>query len=239
MQRVNERLVGSDMELMPAFVMYNAISDDSWQAWSELLGNLPPKGERLDLHDGYWAHRDGLAAEYGFAPTPSLDEFMHRIREGKARTQTAVGYDLHAMDSFDVTSLVGQRWATRLLDIGCMPDFTVLPNGTTVRRSVPPSVRSATVRECGGHIHISLPPPFLDSPELTAQFITELDDVVYPMVMDGVNVGQGSWYRRRRVFRPTPYGVEYRSLGASALLATNAESYLSLVFDMVASVWEV
>ena len=240
-QRTNARLVGSDVELMDGMVTGGYVSDIAagWKTWSGILEGLPPKGERLDLGDGYWAHRDGLSAEYGFEPTTSLDQFMGRLQYGKLKVEESLGYPLVAVDSFDVSPIVGLPWAADYLDIGCQPDFYATPQRGIRRRSVPPDVRNGNTRECGGHIHISLPPPFLEARDMMNQFVIELDAVVYPLAIGAIEPSATSWYRKRRVFRPTPYGIEYRSLGAAALLADDAEVYLSLLFDMVASAWEV
>ena len=124
-----------------------------------------------------------------------------------------------------------------MLDIGCEPDFVVSSSGEIHRRAVPPRIKAAPVRECSGHIHISLPQPYLDSPELAAQFVTELDGVVYPLSMDSGPDLSSSWYRQPRVYRPTAYGVEYRSLGAGTLMGPQASIILGLVFDVVNNVW--
>ena len=235
MQHENARKVGSDVELfgslMPPSTMW-------WAQWMDTLSAIPDKGERADLGDGYWTHRDGLSAEYGFEPTTSLDQFMHKLEQGKARVENTLGHPLYAVTSLDVTSLMAEPWAEKLLDMGCQPDYLATDSLDMMKRNVPTRVRREPRRECGGHIHISLPEPYIQDEGLMCQFIRELDGVVYPLAASDQGITGRSWYRRRYVFRPTPYGVEYRTLGAGALFAPNAEMFLGLVFDMVHSVWE-
>jgi hypothetical protein len=233
----NARKVGSDIELFgsPATIP----SVEWWSNWIGTLGGIPDKGARLDLGNGYWTHRDGVSAEYGFEPTTSLDQFMTSIHDGKRLVEQVLEHELHPVLDFNVSAIIEEPWAEQVLEMGCQPDFVATERLRMIRRNVPPDVRRQAVRECGGHIHISLPPPYVNNAELCCQFIRELDSVVYPLAATERSMGTGSWYRRRYIFRPTPYGVEYRTLGADALFAPNAEMFLGLVFDMATSVWEV
>lgn len=238
MQHSNARKVGSDIELFgtpmdaPHDLMW-------WSNWMQTLSAIPDKGTRLDLGDGYWTHRDGLSAEYGFEPTTSLDQFMMRLSTGKRLVESTLGHELYAVTSLDVSAIIHEPWAESLLDMGCSPDYLATDSLQMVRRSVPSRVRREPRRECGGHIHISLPDPFIQDRALQCQFVRELDSVVHPLAAADMGITARSWYRRRNVFRPTAYGIEYRTLGAGALFAPNAELFLGLVFDMVHSVWEV
>jgi hypothetical protein len=139
----------------------------------------------------------------------------------------------------DVSSILDEPWACDFLDIGCMPDYVAGADMRMHRRTATDEVKARPVRELGGHIHISLPPPFINEEALAVQFVRELDAIIYPLAMGVAQPNQQSWYRKRRLFRPTPYGIEYRSLGSEELLSDNAEQFLSLVFDISASVWEV
>jgi hypothetical protein len=205
----------------------------------QTLSAIPDKGNRLDMGDGYWTHRDGVCAEYGFEPTTSLDQFMTSIDEGLSRCEQALCHTLYPVSQFDVSAIIDEPWAEDMLEMGCAPDYLATPDLTMMRRNVPSRVRREPTREGSGHIHISLPPPYVGNQELLCQFIRELDDVVYPLAASDQGITARSWYRRRYVFRPTSYGVEYRTLGAGALFAPNAEMFLGLVFDMVHRVWEV
>jgi hypothetical protein len=234
----NACLVGTDIEMIGVHAMHYQ-SQGMWHQWLQNLSGIPDKGERLEIGSGFWCHRDGLSAEFGFAPTTSLDEFMTNLGRGKSMVQQLLSRELYPVDSFDVSTLIDEIWAEPYLDMGCAPDYMATPSLKIARRSVPSRVRSMPIRECSGHIHMSLPEYITESEELTAQFIRELDEVVYPMAVVNHDSTQPTWYRRRYVFRPTPYGVEYRSIGAGALYSDRAEDFLSLIFSMTKSVWEV
>ena len=237
MQNSNARKVGSDIEL---FGTRAAAFDPMWWAqWMKTLSAIPSKGERLDLGDGYWTHRDGVSAEYGFEPTTNLDQFMDSLHTGKELVEDALAHPLYPVTILDVTAIIDEPWAEDMLNMGCQPDYLATDSLHMIQRSVPSRVRREPRRECGGHIHISLPDPYIHDVELQCQFVRELDSVVYPLAAGDMGITARSWYRRRNVFRPTPYGIEYRTLGAGALFAPNAEMFLGLVFDMVHSVWEV
>ena len=231
-------LVGSDIELMPRDIAAGMNFKDWWHEWMGTLISLPPKGERRQLPQGFWLHRDGLSVEYGIPPVDSLDEFMSALSVGKTVVERSCRRVLTAVDWFNIAPIIDDDDMAEYLELGCSPDFVVTGNSSWEEREVPDGATEASTRECGGHIHLSLPPIFLEDKQLTAQFIRELDGVIYPLVT--MNLGDyRSWYRHRNLFRFTSYGVEYRSLGASSLFSNDAERHLSLVFDMLRSVWEV
>ena len=231
------RLIGADIELMGSDVIYYG-GQGNWRQWVEDLNRLPPKGERLDLGDGYWAHRDGISAEFGFTPTCDLRTYLDRVNEGKERVSAYMDTSLTATDTVDVS--VPRQCITDIEDylhMGCEPDYVVSTGGGVNRRSVSPRVAALDIRECSGHIHISLPPPFLESEELLSGFVSELDGVVYPLAFNAEQAMNATWYRKRRVYRPTPYGVEYRSLGAGTMYGVHSDMIIGLVFDIVNNVW--
>lgn len=236
--RQHRMLIGSDIELMPAAVQTGQLDINWWREWINKSSTIPPKGERRELSGGYWMHRDGLSIEYGIPPSSCAAEFLHHINTGRDTVQQELGEPLIAVDWFNVGVLVADPLMEQHLEMGCSPDFQVVgSNGETVQRSIPTGVREEGSRECGGHIHISLPQEYLNDPILKGVFIRHLDDMVYPMF--NLNTGDyRSWYRHRRVFRSTPYGVEYRSLGAESLFDENiTRNYIEAVFDITSAVW--
>lgn len=237
---MNGVLVGSDIELVGTLIPPDETpSELLWQEWVTELNALPPKGVRHDMGDGFWAHSDGLAAEYGFEPTNSFDEFMHRLDDGAARLEDIVG-DLYAPETMDVSAIINSDWAEPLLEIGCAPDMTIWDRGHGDRphvRNVPIGVLKGNTRELGGHVHIALPPNVRRSRDLTCLFIRELNDEVFPIANpSGIPHG---WYRQPMVFRVKEYGIEYRSLGADALFGDDRHDILATVFDVTNTWWRV
>jgi hypothetical protein len=238
--RSAEMLVGTDVELMPTGVYGGMLSAKWWDEWISRLALLPPKGARRYIRNDYWTHRDGLSVELGFAPTPSPDEFIDKLSTAKELVEQMMGgTTLTAVDWFDITAIMHDPDMESYLELGCSPDLVVLGDGQDYQqRELPDAVREEGTRECGGHFHVSLPPPFLNNKELRTQFVKALDDGVYPLVT--MNLGDyRSWYRHRNVFRWTDYGIEYRSLGATALYGPDAEAVIRMVYDAARSAWEV
>jgi len=233
-------LVGCDVELL-GLADYELGSERRWLGYLSKLAGAPDKGSRMEFGDGYWAHRDGVALEFGFEPTTQLGIFMHRLERGRSlASHNVVGtLDLNAYDNFSIEPIADRPWAQKYLDMGCAPDYLVRPDNRVIKRNVPPGIKAQPVRECSGHVHMSLPDYIIESEELKAQFIAEIDSVVYPLLAPLTHPDLRQWYRRRRVFRPTPYGVEYRTIGAGQLFADSAETVMSMIFSMVQSVWEV
>jgi hypothetical protein len=226
-------LVGTDIEMI-GVSEYDYNMPYAWEQWLTLLETLPAKGDRLGIGGGVWAHRDGISAEFGFDPVDNLDEFMSRLHQGKHALTSYLENPVYAVDQFPIDTAMLVEGIGPHLEMGCAPDNVVTGNGRVLTRRVPQQVIDLPIRECSGHIHISLPEPYLTAPEMMASFITELDAVVWPMVQ---SEGSPTWYRKRRVFRYTPYGVEYRSLGAGTLYGLHGETIMNLVFAMVRNVW--
>lgn len=236
---MNQLLIGSDIELMPRSIQVGQESVDWWQKWLMQASGLPPKGNRLDLGNGYWLHLDGLSVEYGFEPASDPYTFLDRIEEGRTKVAEVVGEDMIAVDWFNIaTPRAALPHLADFLEMGCSPDYQVNGgDGQYEVRGIPEATRNENIRECGGHIHISLPNEYIRDRSLSGVFVRHLDDMVYPMF--NMNLGDyRSWYRQRCLFRPTPYGVEYRSLGAESLFTTEVtERYVHQVFEIVESIW--
>jgi len=87
----NKLLVGSDIELMPTSIQGNQDSYDWWMHWLMAVASLPPKGERLDMGDGYWMHRDGFSVEFGIPPSSTVNEFLEHLYRGKRAVEAHLG----------------------------------------------------------------------------------------------------------------------------------------------------
>jgi len=143
-----------------------------------------------------------------------------------------------AVDWFDVSLPARMPDFKDYLEMGCSPDWVVTGiSGECVLREITDEARDSNVRECGGHVHISLPDDMCTDMDMRSVFVRHLDDVVYPMFPMNLS-DYRSWYRQRRLFRPTSYGVEYRSLGASTLFdEALTANYIEALFDVVKTVW--
>lgn len=236
-------LVGTDIELMPSDILTGQHNPNWWEAWVAQLQTIPPKGERLQIGNNMWCHRDGLSLEYGIHPATTVDQFLSAVHRGKEAVESVINMELIAVDYFNIQSISYNPALEDYFEMGCSPDNQVIigEGGEAIgynERTIPDEARNENTRECGGHIHISLPTSFVRDGELCTQFVKALDDLVYPLATMCLG-DYRSWYRHRNLFRFTPYGVEYRSLGATALLSQDAGVLMTHVFDLAKSVWEV
>jgi hypothetical protein len=232
-----EPLLGADIELL-GLREHQLDSPAHWEQYLSRLSTLTNKGERTNLGDGFWVHRDGFAVEYGFDPATSVEEYIDKIVEGRDRAQNHIGCYLYEVDQFDVAPLLTRTSlpsVQQYLDIGCDRDYQARPDSVSLRPSPPRRFVTSTIRECGAHIHFSLPDVVRAEPMLTAEFIRQVNTVLFPYInWDGINRA-ATYYRRPGLFRHKPYGVEYRSLSVSALLSN--EDAVASAFELLQAVW--
>jgi hypothetical protein len=82
--------------------------------------------------------------------------------------------------------------------------------------------------ELGGHLHIDCPNPDMHRLE---QVVNMLAYTLRRYHSDST----GSWYRLPGLFRPKPYGLEYRSLGAEWAASPSKRA---LIFNTVSQYME-
>lgn len=229
---------GSDIELFPTQPL---VTVNDWAAYAEFLSTLPGKpspnsGHRLDLGDGFWCHADAAAVEYGFAPVETVAEYVDRVHEGRERVCTTLGYDLSPSHEVDIAPLkeLNHPLLPIVSDMGCSEDFVAFRGGRWRRRSVPRSMRESTQRTAGFHIHVALPMDM--HPNYYADWIAQLDDAMYQRATQWSPMRTG-WYRKRKVFRFTPYGVEYRTLSAPDIFQEDAEQWMQVVDNLQRQAW--
>lgn len=241
--------IGTDVEFFPSA---KCLADPTFV--EHMLTALPPKGERQALPDGAWCHRDGVAMEVGFEPLPSAHDstprrFLRMISYAKAYAvehfvdTTGVWWQ-EANPNLYYTKLPDWLLAKRddvrmrdLIELGCSPDFEATFEGPK-ERTVPGTVANQPLREAGFHIHLSLPTPVLTDPLMMCGFVLQVQDAVDPWYTPAPLPNGGvQWYRKRALFRPKPYGIEFRSLGADFLASPHAERALAGIIETQRAWW--
>lgn len=163
---------------------------------------------------------DGISAEFNIDPVESEDEFIHNIREvlKQLRTMLPAGYKLLATPDVGLPITKFNALPPKSKELGCDPDFQV--NRLLVRQR-PPWKRyfdaSGKPFFCGsGHIHVG----WTSGESVTdEQHLADCKTIVnyldFGVSNFLVNFDSGyvrpGWYGQKGVFRPKPYGVEYRT----------------------------
>jgi hypothetical protein len=169
------------------------------------------KPQLLDC--GSTLQRDNVALEFATAPATSAEDFVEKISRTLKEVKSIIPKEtlLRAVPSarFDRSELEHDE----AKEIGCQPDFDAWSGGEP---NVPPTeeFEADTLRSCGAHIHaghsILLP---MDS---KIKMVQIMDYVVgmptVPLDSDAAGLERKKLYGRAGCYRPTPYGVEYRTL---------------------------
>lgn len=194
-----------------------------------LLGGTKEKPIQIpDAPEGFMYQEDGVTAEFNTPVCDSPAALLSAIRSamslGKKLVRKKLGknYGLIAESAytFDMEELAKHPKA---MIIGCDPDFSARNQGEP--REVPDIMQFRGQRFAGFHIHVGydrdLIPPWMVALTLESYMSGP---------GSGSCVDRASFYPSD-VFRPKPYGVEYRGLGSYFL------RYPDQICDCLA-VWE-
>jgi hypothetical protein len=184
--------IGAD----PEFLLYQYREeeyDEYEDSYSEseyipCVGIVPgTKEEPHPLNDaGIFCHEDNVAVELGIPACVTPGDFRDQLVLAKTLLYEQFLRD----EGYELTYISSREFPARQLQsdqakaFGCEPDFDAYTNGKA--RSVPLEVTTGNTRFAGGHVHIGGQfncPPF----------------------------ARKLWYGRPGIFRPKPYGIEYRT----------------------------
>ena len=162
---------------------------------------LPMKG----LSPGFAVQEDNVAAEFNIPPATNGFTFNNNIARGlkyveKLAKKHNLAVDILPAVHFDPKEF----YHPAALELGCDPDFNAWTGGPNPR-PVPPE----TLRTAAGHIHIGYPDPN----RINQLFLVKLLDLYLsvPMVLAYPHSERRTLYGKAGAFRPTPYGLEYRT----------------------------
>lgn len=216
--------IDTDIEYVPHFMVDGTYPDPAQRTamlW-QVHKRIGDKDRPTIMGNGCNLHSDNIGVEFTTRPAYSADELEHNIQESAALAEEFTGCALVPVDQLDISDMVpfislNTDMTHLFMRFGCSPDFIFHPSRGVMRRSVPRAVKDSGWRELGFHIHIDLP----GGSEHAAPFARALAESL-PHTTPAVDYAP--WYRLPGTFRPKPYGVEYRSLGATAV-AVAAEVY--------------
>ena len=190
------------------------------------------KPKIIDLDSvGIWDSKgklyfDGIQAEFGFDPVVCRVYFIMSIKNILNEVQRDIGINKIVLKpSVKVYKDILDNAHPEAKIFGCMPDY----NAYTLSVNTPPmNAERHPYRYAGGHIHIGLirtnkiSPQYkrqqdiLENEEEHLEWIKSLDFFVnlltLPLDDSPAARRRRSKYGKAGCFRPTPYGIEYRSL---------------------------
>jgi hypothetical protein len=164
---------------------------------------------------GFNVHSDGVFAEGATPIATSGAEFMTSVMRMQHVLSQEMEADVVGVDCLDLRPVVAQfkehcPFLNKERRVhGCDRDML---DGQW--RTVPKYVPNIPLKESGFHIHMTLRPDIIDD-------YTALSDVAQgfyeetKVLHTELESPWPAYYRVPGVFRPKPYGIEYRALGAS------------------------
>lgn len=198
-------LVGTDIEL---FLFDNKLGEIV-----PSVGVLPGTKENPyrppSMEKGFAIQEDNVMVEFNIPPAGTYTKFGTNIKEGLVMVLTRLEKQYGSQYSL-FTSSHTHKFAPKYLKsnqaqlIGCEPDFDAY-NGGAMRNEAPvPS----DIRTCGGHIHLG---GDFQCPDFVAALFAELFFSIRCRMTVKAGDARAAWYGKPGVFRPKPYGIEYRT----------------------------
>lgn len=192
---------------------------------------------------------DGIQAEINFPAATCRESIVYYIREGLQFAKNKIGkdYTIVIEPSVEMTQQCIDDADPEARRFGCMPDF----NAYTLDQNTPEMDASKhMLRYAGGHIHVGISSPYIKendneykvakTPEGHLKVIKMMDYMagVMLIMMDKSQaaVTRRSKYGKAGCFRPTPYGVEYRTPSCWWM---KSPASLSLVFGLIRLAWNL
>ena len=207
-------LVGADVE---AF-LYNTRYDRAEACVGILPGTKEKPSPLKGLRKGFAVQEDNVMPEFNIPPAGDGKKFATNIANAKK------GVRMLLPEHRDLVFKPAMLFADKQLTspqaklIGCDPDFDAYQGGA-MRRGAPPLTKW---RNAGGHIHLG---GDFQCPDFVAALFA---DLVVGLAGGTVGVRRSKrdlWYGRPGVYRPKPYGIEYRSPSCMWATSSNATKY--------------
>ena len=192
--------VGSDMEVflandggdvVPCVGLFEGTKNKPWR----------PPGMGL----GYAIQEDNVMCEFNVPPVKSAIDGLNVMLRGRRMVEKqAALHGLHPIWGqtdyrFPKAALTSEQAQT----IGCEADYNAYEGGAA-RNNLPDLT---DWRSCGGHIHLG---GDFKCPDFVAALFAELFISVGTKTPCG-NGHRAKWYGRPGIYRPKPYGIEYRT----------------------------
>ena len=176
------------------------------------VGGTKDAPRPLPIGDGFAVQEDNVAIEYNIPASDSRLAFTNNIGKAMSYLSDFVSqYGLQFSQASATLFPQAQLADPRALEFGCDPDFNAWRNG---KRNPRPKAGDATLRTCGGHVHVGgvNGNPFKSEAEVIS-FIKHMDLFLgIPSVLMDNGQLRKELYGKAGAFRFKPYGCEYRSL---------------------------
>jgi hypothetical protein len=174
------------------------------------VGGTKEHPQQLPLGEGFAVQEDNVALEFNIPASPTRKLFVENI-------VSARDFLANLMDEYHGLQLVKESAAffpaeelqdPAALVFGCDPDF----NAYTGRKNPRPRATDASLRSCGGHVHIGI--KGTEYAALDERSIIQAMDLYtgIPSVLMDKGDLRKQLYGKAGAYRIKSYGVEYRTI---------------------------
>lgn len=226
---MNTLYASFDCEVVPRH--YRSFDGSTWGRYESSLVSLGTKSDpQRFMEENVQMHPDGLATEYApIIPFGSSEDFLAAVDYMHNLAESMVNMPLMGVDWLDLADVpdftadtAPELWELSHT-LGCSQDFD--PHGA---RHVPQLVKDSTIKEVGFHIHIDVHPKFIGDHESVLSVVGDFHAAV-GFLLPRWTATRPPWYRKPMTYRPKPYGLEYRSFGASIIEDKGKLALLALI----------
>lgn len=199
-----------------------------------LLGGTKGKPIPVGPEGQYGMQEDNVMAEYNIPPSVESYSFSSHIRRGRQYIMEALESKFPGMYEIDLAPARvfpnAMLQSPQAMTFGCSPDFDSYQLGGSIPPIAPALLNTddgiGAWRFCGGHVHLGY--KHLLKSEVPDYVAGQFADVFLGVTMLGAD-RQGKrrqFYGTPGRYRPTSYGIEYRTLSN---LWTSDENYTETI----------
>ncbi len=212
----NVALLGADPELFVTGLQKDArgrpLKWDTLPAFGLFGGNKNKPMQMEGMGEGFAYLEDNAALEFNIPPQSTADGFVETIKTAKRWLQrNKLDPQELTMSDSNVLVLAPKYQADpRGKEVGCLADFDAYGNGDAPKEREPFDANVlGNKRYAGGHFHIAynhtVIPPFV-----AARFLDLY--LTLPWLEYDRQADRRKVYGQAGLYRPKPYGLEYRSM---------------------------
>lgn len=232
---MSEFTVGADPEF---FVKPSNLADkeENVVPICGLIGGTKTQPLQIEgLTSGFCVQEDGAACEFNIPPATTPQEFAENITTAYSALLQQLGGKKYSASFINNISL-RKEWVDKfpnLAAIGCDPDYVAYNKSEFPEPRVADIDKIGLVRGAGGHIHVGYP---LDMcpPAIMAKLLDLM--LALPNVKNDKQGERRAWWGKAGLYRPKPYGVEYRTLSNWWIQShSSAKQMGAMVFSLLQS----
>jgi len=160
--------------------------------------------EPKDVTKGFALQEDNVMLEYNIPPAQTTRTWMGRFDVARQMIKDNLPKELSYIIKPEHKFLSKELVSPQAQTIGCEPDFNAYEGGE-MRTFAGILGRH---RSCGGHIHLG---GDFNCPDFVAALFAELCIGVQGRAGPNKANTRTEWYGRPGIYRPKPYGIEYRT----------------------------